>query len=175
MDPLTIIGLGSAIGSIFAGGIGSAVQNRKAREQLNKQLAENEQMFKKDYYQNVLERSDVQNLLRTYRNNLSDLVKAQRNKAVVTGATPEAEAATKKVNAKAISDAVSNIAAMGQQIKDNAKSTYLTNKNYLLGQKANQYANQAQQWTNISKTGGNLLGSLFTAPLSTKKQTVPTA
>lgn len=172
---MELLGLGliGSIGSILAGGIGSAEENRKAREQLDNQIAENEQMFKKDYYQNVLERSDVQNLLRTYRNNLSDLVKAQRNKAVVTGATPESEAATKKVNAKAVSDAVSNIASMGQQIKDNAKSTYMANKNYLLGQKANQYANQAQQWTNISRTGANLLGSLFTTPLLPKKNTVP--
>lgn len=96
--------------------------------------------------------------------NLSDAVRAQRNSAVVTGATPEAEAAVKKVNARALSDTVGNIAAMGQQVKDNAKTNYLNQKNYLLGQKAGQYAQNAASWTQIASNSGNLLGSLFTTP-----------
>ena len=92
MEPLTILGLIGSLGGILAGGLGSASANRKAQKQLDKQLQENENVFKKDYYQDILNRSDVQNLLSTYRKNLSDAVRAQRNSAVVTGATPEAEA-----------------------------------------------------------------------------------
>ena len=164
MAILTAIGLGASLAGMLAGGIGSAAANRKAQKQLDKQLEENENLFKKDYYQDILARSDVQNLLRTYRENLADVVKAQRNKAVVTGATPEAEAATKKVNARALADTVGNIAAMGQQIKDNAKSNYLNQKNYLLGQKANQYAQNAANWTQVISNSGNILGSLFKTP-----------
>ena len=164
MEPLTILGLIGSLGGILAGGLGSASANRKARKQLDKQLQENENMFKKDYYQDILNRSDVQNLLSTYRKNLSDAVRAQRNSAVVTGATPEAEAAVKKVNARALSDTVGNIAAMGQQVKDNAKTNYLNQKNYLLGQKAGQYAQNAASWTQIASNSGNLLVSLFTTP-----------
>ena len=115
MAILETLGLIGSLGGILAGGLGSASANRKAQKQLDKQLQENENMFKKDYYQDILNRSDVQNLLSTYRKNLSDAVRAQRNSAVVTGATPEAEAAVKKVNARALSDTVGNIAAMGQQ------------------------------------------------------------
>lgn len=164
MEPLTILGLIGSLGGILAGGLGSASASRKAQKQLDKQLQENENMFKKDYYQDILNRSDVQNLLSTYRKNLSDAVRAQRNSAVVTGATPEAEAAVKKVNARALSDTVGNISAMGQQVKDNAKTNYLNQKNYLLGQKAGQYAQNAASWTQIASNSGNLLGSLFTTP-----------
>ena len=96
MAILETLGLIGSLGGILAGGLGSASANRKAQKQLDKQLQENENMFKKDYYQDILNRSDVQNLLSTYRKNLSDAVRAQRNSAVVTGATPEAEAAVKK-------------------------------------------------------------------------------
>lgn len=164
MAILETLGLIGSLGGILAGGLGSASANRKAQKQLDKQLQENENMFKKDYYQDILNRSDVQNLLSTYRKNLSDAVRAQRNSAVVTGATPEAEAAVKKVNARALSDTVGNIAAMGQQVKDNAKTNYLNQKNYLLGQKAGQYAQNAASWTQIASNSGNLLGSLFATP-----------
>lgn len=53
---------------------------------------------------------------------------------------------------------------MGQQVKDNAKTNYLNQKNYLLGQKAGQYAQNAASWTQIASNSGNLLGSLFTTP-----------
>lgn len=164
MAILETLGLIGSLGGILAGGLGSASANRKAQKQLDKQLQENENMFKKDYYQDILNRPDVQNLLSTYRKNLSDAVRAQRNSAVVTGATPEAEAAVKKVNARALSDTVGNIAAMGQQVKDNAKTNYLNQKNYLLGQKAGQYAQNAASWTQIASNSGNLLWSLFTTP-----------
>lgn len=165
----SLIGIGAGIlGNIF-GGIGSAKQRKKAQTQLNNQIKENENIFNRDYYQDILNRSDVQNLLRNTRNRIADANKIASNTAVVTGATPESVAAQKKNYAKAYSDLVSNIASQSSLLKQQAQNRYLANKNILLGQQADLYNDRASQWSNVASNAGNILGAFSTLyPLSTK-------
>lgn len=167
----SLIGIGAGIlGNIF-GGIGSAKQRKKAQTQLNNQIKENENIFNRDYYQDILNRSDVQNLLRNTRNRIADANKIASNTAVVTGATPESVAAQKKNYAKAYSDLVSNIASQSSLLKQRAEDRYLANKNILLGQQADLYNDRASQWSNVASNAGNILGAFSTLyPLSTNKQ-----
>lgn len=167
----SLIGIGAGIlGNIF-GGIGSAKQRKKAQTQLNNQIKENENIFNRDYYQDILNRSDVQNLLRNTRNRIADANKIASNTAVVTGATPESVAAQKKNYAKAYSDLVSNIASQSSLLKQQAQNRYLANKNILLGQQADLYNDRASQWSNVASNAGNILGA-FSAlyPLNTKRK-----
>ena len=167
----SLIGIGAGIlGNIF-GGIGSANQRKKAQTQLNNQIKENENIFNRDYYQDILNRSDVQNLLRNTRNRIADANKIASNTAVVTGATPESVAAQKKNYAKAYSDLVSNIASQSSLLKQQAQNRYLANKNILLGQQADLYNDRASQWSNVASNAGNILGA-FSAlyPLNTKRK-----
>lgn len=167
----SLIGIGAGIlGNIF-GGIGSAKQRKKAQTQLNNQIQENENIFNRDYYQDILNRSDVQNLLRNTRNRIADANKIASNTAVVTGATPESVAAQKKNYAKAYSDLVSNIASQSSLLKQQAQNRYLANKNILLGQQADLYNDRASQWSNVASNAGNILGA-FSAlyPLNTKRK-----
>lgn len=165
----SLIGIGAGIlGNIF-GGIGSAKQRKKAQTQLNNQIQENENIFNRDYYQDILNRSDVQNLLRNTRNRIADANKIASNTAVVTGATPESVAAQKKNYAKAYSDLVSNIASQSSLLKQQAQNRYLANKNILLGQQADLYNDRASQWSNVASNAGNILGAFSTLyPLNTK-------
>lgn len=165
----SLIGIGAGIlGNIF-GGIGSAKQRKKAQTQLNNQIKENENIFNRDYYQDILNRSDVQNLLRNTRNRIADANKIASNTAVVTGATPESVAAQKKNYAKAYSDLVSNIASQSSLLKQQAQNRYLANKNILLGQQADLYNDRASQWSNVASNAGNILGAFSTLyPLNTK-------
>ena len=167
----SLIGIGAGIlGNIF-GGIGSAKQRKKAQTQLNNQIKENENIFNRDYYQDILNRSDVQNLLRNTRNRIADANKIASNTAVVTGATPESVAAQKKNYAKSYSDLVSNIASQSSLLKQQAQNRYLANKNILLGQQADLYNDRASQWSNVASNAGNILGA-FSAlyPLNTKRK-----
>lgn len=158
----SLIGIGAGIlGNIF-GGIGSAKQRKKAQTQLNNQIQENENIFNRDYYQDILNRSDVQNLLRNTRNRIADANKIASNTAVVTGATPESVAAQKKNYAKAYSDLVSNIASQSSLLKQQAQNRYLANKNILLGQQADLYNDRASQWSNVASNAGNILGAFST-------------
>lgn len=158
------------LGSVLSG-IGSAKQRKKQQELINNQIQENENIFNRDYYQDILNRSDVQNLLRNTRNRIADANKIASNTAVVTGATPESVAAQKKNYAKAYSDLVSNIASQSSLLKKQAQDKYLYNKNILLGKQANLDNDRASQWGNVASNAGNILGA-FSAlyPLNTKRK-----
>ena len=79
--------------------------------------------------------------------------------AAVTGATPEAVAAQKKINADAYGDVISNISSQSSRLKDNALNRYTDTNNYLLGQKSNMYAQRAQNFSNLAANGVGLLTS----------------
>ena len=162
--------VGAAAGlfaSIF--GAVAARKNRKKQEKIiNQQLAENKEIFNRQYYQNILDRSDTANLLHNYRETLNRRNQARQNMATVTGATPEALAAQKKTDAEAYSNAVANISAQASQIKDNALQQYQSTNNYLMGQKAQIYARQAQNLSNLSAGGLNL----FTGSLNNMGQSI---
>ena len=98
-------------------------------------------------------------ILKNYRDTLKRQGKTQRNIATVTGATPEAVAAQKKINADAYGDVISNISSQSSRLKDNALNRYTDTNNYLLGQKSNMYAQRAQNFSNLAANGVGLLTS----------------
>lgn len=164
--------VGSAFGVLgnVLSGIGSAKQRKKQQELINNQIQENENIFNRDYYQDILNRSDVQNLLRNTRNRIADANKIASNTAVVTGATPESVAAQKKNYAKAYSDLVSNIASQSSLLKKQAQDKYLYNKNILLGQQAYLYNDRASQWGNVASNAGKVLTSIPSLLSGEKKE-----
>lgn len=117
-------GAGSLVGGIMSG-----IQNRKNRKLVDKQLRENENLYNRDYYQDILSRSDISGLLGQARDRYAEAGRQAARTAAVTGATPESVAATKKANAEAYANAVSNVAAQSSVIKDNAQNRYLNTKN----------------------------------------------
>lgn len=164
--------VGSAFGVLgnVLSGIGSAKQRKKQQELINNQIQENENIFNRDYYQDILNRSDVQNLLRNTRNRIADANKIASNTAVVTGATPESIAAQKKNYAKAYSDLVSNIASQSSLLKQQAQDKYLYNKNILLGKQADLYNDRASQWGNVASNAGKVLTSIPSLLSGEKKE-----
>ena len=98
------LGAAFGLGSSIYGGIKGAKERKKQEKLLNEQMAKNENLFKREYYQDIMNRSDTANILKNYRDTLKRRNKTQRNMAAVTGATPEAVAAQKKINADAYGD-----------------------------------------------------------------------
>lgn len=148
-------GIGAA-GSLL-GGIMSGVQNRKNRKLVDKQLQENENLYNRDYYQDILSRSDVSRVLGRARDQYERSGKQAARTAAVTGATPESVAAAKKANAEAYADAVSDVVAQSSVIKDNAQQRYLNTKNQLVGSLMNQNGNSAASWATAAANSANLL------------------
>ena len=146
------------LGSIW-GGSKAAKQRRKMNQYLNQQDAENKAWYNANALSDYTQRSDVQNLMRNMRENLTRQNKATSNTAAITGATPEAQAAQKELSNKVISDTYANIGALGQNYKDRVTSQYLARKDNIAGQRMGLMDGKARSYENVMNTGTNFLGS----------------
>lgn len=145
-------------GSLFGGG--KAAQQRKKMERyLNKQDADNKAWYNTNALSDYTQRSDSQNLMKQLRDTLTRQNKAAANTAVITGATPEQQAAIKDQSNKAISDTFSNIGAMGQQYKDRVTDQYLARKQDIAGQRMGVMQGNAQAGETLQSNGLNLLSN----------------
>lgn len=162
-----VIGGAVGLGASLISGNKAAKKRRKMEGYLDQQDAENTAWYNSnmgDYTQ----RSDVQGLMKTLRDNLALNNKRAANTAVVTGATPEAQAVAKEQANKVISDTYSNIGAMGQQWKDQVTNRYLSQRNNLANMRMNMLEGGAQSNENVMNTGLNLLGTAATSYFQNK-------
>lgn len=134
---MAIEGLGSLIGGGLkvaggiAGGIMSAINNRKIKKNIEQQMRDNQDWFDRRYNEDATQRADAQRVL----TNLNEAIR-NRNKQVagtqaVMGGTEESVASAKAINNEAIADATSNIAVASEARKADIEDTYLANKSDL--------------------------------------------
>lgn len=150
-------GIGAVSGvlnSIF--GAKSARRNRRrALNVLSDEENRLDNLFNQEYYQNYLNRSDVQGMLstlRTYNNQQSSMLK---NNAVVSGSTPEVLAVQQKQLADVYGQSVSGIAANADNWKSNILGNYNAGKSQLAGMRYNTYMSAAGQGHNQQMFGLN--------------------
>lgn len=162
MLPAIILGALSLAGGI-AGSVISSKNAKKANDKLKEQEDFNRSLFAQQYYQDIINRSDTQNMLRRLRNDMNTNVEKMENTAVVTGATPEAVAAAKANNARAYADAVANIAATGAQRKDAALANFQNQQNQTYTNWVGTFNNNAQNWSKFAsqafQMGANTIGN----------------
>ncbi len=140
-------GIGAVSGvlnSIF--GARSARRNRRrALSVLSDEEKRLDNLFNQEYYQNYLNRSDVQGLLSTLRTRNNQQNSMLRNNAVVSGSTPEVLAAQQKQLADVYGQSVSGIAANADNWKSNVLENYNIGKSQLAGMRYNTYMSAAGQ------------------------------
>lgn len=129
-----MIGGGLKVGGGIVGGILSAINNRKIKKNIEKQMKENQDWFDRRYNEDATQRADAQRVL----TNLNETIR-NRNKQVagaqaVMGGTEESVAAAKAANNEAIADATSNIAVASEARKADIENTYLSKKDDLNNQ-----------------------------------------
>ena len=140
LTTMAIPGLGSMIGGGLkvaggiAGGIMSAINNRKIKKNIEKQMKENQDWFDRRYNEDATQRADAQRVL----TNLNETIR-NRNKQIagtqaVMGGTEESVASAKQANNQAIADATSNIAVAAEARKADIENTYLSKKDDLNNQ-----------------------------------------
>lgn len=157
------------------GSIASSVNAKHSQEELEKQnsiiaqqRAENEAIFNKQYYQNITDRTEVQDMLRKLEENQRNTQKLNDAKAAITGATPEQQLANQNSLNKSYADAVAKIASQASVLKDgymsnwqNYMNNYYANRLGMSDKIAGVYTNQSNQWANTANnayaTGGQLL------------------
>ena len=126
---------------------------------LSQREADNKSWYNANALADYTNRSDVQNLIRILRENLNKQNKATANSAVVTGATPEAQAVAKEQSNKVIADTYANIGALGQQYKDRITDQYLAQKNYFDKMRFGMSEASATSYGNLMNNGLNVMAS----------------
>ena len=112
-----------ALGGIF-GGISKNKMLKKMRKMINEQKRENQNWYDRRYNEDATQRADAQAIL----TKTADMIKRRNQQSAgtqaVMGGTEESAAAAKVANAKALSDATSQIAVAGAQRKDQIEGQY---------------------------------------------------
>lgn len=132
-----------------------------------RQEAEDKALFNQQYYQDITQRSDIQNMLRILDDNQKKADTRVAAQAAITGATPEQQLANREVNRRTYADALADIASNAAQMRDQYVRDYQGRKSQTFAQRlgmqdqlAGIYNNQATQWANAAgnafKGGGQL-------------------
>lgn len=180
-----VLGGASILGGI-GGAIGSSINARKAREELDKQNAiideqhaKNEAIFNKQYYQNITDRTEVQDMLRKLEENQRTQQKRNDAQTAITGATPEAQLASQNSLNKSYADAIAGIARNASTLKDgylnnwqNQMNNYYAQRLGLSDKIAGSFTNESNQWGNMASnafsTGATMLGNGLDSYLNAK-------
>lgn len=123
-------GAAGALGGIF-GGISKNKMLKKQMAMIKAQKRENQDWYDRRYNEDATQRADAQAIL----TQTADMIKRRNQKSAgtqaVMGGTEESVAASKEANAKALSDATSQIAVAGAQRKDQIEGQYRERKQQL--------------------------------------------
>lgn len=116
-------GAAGALGGIF-GGISKNKMLKRMRNMINEQKRENQNWYDRRYNEDATQRADAQAILTHTAEMIRQRNRAAAGTAAVMGGSEESVAATKEANAKALSDATSQIAVAGAQRKDQIEGQY---------------------------------------------------
>lgn len=159
--PLVATGL-SAAGSAFAAGE-SAKANRKADNYLKGRMSALDADYAQNYYKDFLDTSTARSAVSRLNRTFKDEAEKLRGRSVVSGSTAEAELAGKDNLQQRYADAVSNLAGVGTQYKQNMKNQYMQNRAGLESQTYSNLAGKATNWSNfgqnVTNAGSNILKS----------------
>lgn len=120
-------GAAGALGGIFGGIFGGISKNKMLKKQMkmvNEQKRENQDWYDRRYNEDATQRADAQSLLTHTAEMIRQRNRQSAGAAAVMGGTDESTAAAKEANAKALSDATSQIAVAGAQRKDQIEGQY---------------------------------------------------
>ena len=123
-------GASGALGGIF-GGISKNKMLKKQMAMIKAQKRENQDWYDRRYNEDATQRADAQAIL----TQTADMIKRRNQQSAgtqaVMGGTEESVAAAKEANAKALSDATSQIAVAGAHRKDQIEGQYRERKQQL--------------------------------------------
>ena len=166
-----MVGTGMAIGMA----VQSGVQAKKAAESIEQkkdilgdQLHANRDIFESQYYQNMTDRTEIQDILKKLRENQQTERERDNAQAAALGLSAEQRLAQTEARNRTTADTISNIATKASMLKD----SYLNNwqaqqNNYFAGrlglqnELANIYMNRSGQTstasTNLFNTSAPML------------------
>lgn len=160
----TLIGAGLGLASSIAGGIA----NRKARQQQEQMIAqqqkENQAWFDRKYNEDPTKRADTVRLLTQMQEQIKNRNKAAKGRQAVMGGTEDSTTAVKEANNKTLADTTSQIVAANDARKDNMENQYRARKSQLQGQQMSLEAEKAADTANavagVAGTAANIAAAV---------------
>lgn len=116
-----------AVGSIF-GGISASNALKNVKKNIQNQVEENQNWYDKRYNEDATQRADARHAIALTEESIKNRNKQAEGVQAVMGGTDESVAMAKEINAKALSDTMSNIAVNGENRKDNIERQYMATK-----------------------------------------------
>lgn len=164
MTPLLI---GAAIqgASALAGGISSAIANRKAQQAQAAQKQQNEAWYDRNYNADPTQRASAQSALTKMRELMRERSRSAAGQAAVMGAGGEVAAQEKKAQNSALADTVSNIAAAGDARKDAIENRYLDTKQGLDNAEVAQQIQRSQNIATAATEAGKVAAGIAASGL----------
>lgn len=160
---LALIGLGVGAAGATAGAIGSAANNRKAREERSRMYNQSRDFLSSEYYRDPLSTVGNRALLKNLDQRLRDQNEALQNRAVAGGATMENQLAARKANNETMSDVYSSL-LMGEDARRQAinQQKLQLDQQYSQGQQMS-FLQDAQDWqawgAQMAQSGMGLMSS----------------
>ena len=159
--------IGSLIGGLVSIGssiAGAAMGNKAAKEQAqayDQAWGNYEDWYEGQMGTNILDRADSLSMLKRYRDWQEENAKKYQTNAIKGGASEEAKVAYAQQANKGYADAISRIAAMGQQYKDRLSQGFMQQKLGYQQKRADMAAAGTQAVASGIANAGGTLGSLI--------------
>ena len=152
----------SAAGSIY-GYMKASEAARKAKGEVEAQRRANKAWYERRYNEDATQRADAQRILTNTAERVARRNQAAMGTQAVMGGTDESLSATKEANNRAIAEAASQIAAMGDRRKDAIEGQYMNRDASLGGELAQIERNRANAIAaatqGVGQAGASLIGS----------------
>lgn len=159
--------IGAALGAItsLGSGVASAItanqQAKRAKAEADKSQALLQNWYDSQMGTNILDRADTLSMLKMYRDTMDEQNRKFQTNAIKGGASEEAKVAYAQKQNKGYADAISRIAAQGQQRKDQVADAYMQGMRGIHENRANTFMQSGQIMANtISKIGSGLTSAL---------------
>ncbi len=119
--------------------------------------------FDKQYYQDVTQRSEIQDVLRLYQENSDRQARRDNAVAQVNGSTEEQQLAAQDSRNKSYANVLADVASNASQLKDSYLNNYIQQRLGITNPEASIYSNISNQWaqtgSNLMQTGAKMLGN----------------
>lgn len=159
----------SAAGSIY-GYMRSSEAARKAKGEVEQQRHDNKAWYDRRYNEDATQRADAQRILTNTAERVARRNQAAMGTQAVMGGTDESLSATKEANNRAIAEAASQIAAMGDRRKDAIEGQHMNRDASLGGQLAQIEQNRANAIASATQGLGQAGASVISADYGQKEK-----
>lgn len=158
-----VIMAAASVGSALYGAAKSNEANSNAQAQIAAEKAITQAERRRKMYENPLDRADVQNVIRSAKQQVDSIYKKAEGSAAVAGSTDASKQMAKDAGNKIIADATANIVANDATRKDVVDAQYRQEEKALTQQ---QIGLKQQQGQNIANAASQISSALGQAAMS---------